>query len=105
MAVNYPKNSHPMYHCGRHYTVALSEPCHSSIRCEILDALITRKLLEALSPAGVELSLRVIQDEETRRSEMEQLYVDRVQHRSTPWKLQSVAIAMSIQPIVWLPRD
>lgn len=79
LSVNYPKNSHPMYHCMRHHTVAVSEPCQSSIRCEILDALVSRKVLDAISPAGVELSLRVIQDEETRRSEMEQLYVDRVQ--------------------------
>jgi len=79
LSVSYPKTSHPMYHCMRHHTVAVSQPCQSSIRCEILDALVSSKLLEALSPAGVELSLRVIEDEETRRGEMEQLYVDRVQ--------------------------
>lgn len=79
LAVNYPGDSHPMYHCMRHHTVAVSERCHSSIRCEILDALVTSKLLEAISPAGVELSFRVIQDEEARRGKMEQLYVDRVQ--------------------------
>ncbi len=79
LAVTYPKDSHPMYHCMRHHTVAASEPCHSSIRCEILDALVASKLLEAISPAGVELSLRVIEDQETRRREMEQLYVDRVE--------------------------
>lgn len=79
LSVSYPKHSYPIYHCMRHHTVAASRSCQCSIRCEILDALVSHKLLDAISPAGVELSLRVIQDEETRRLEMEQLYVDRVQ--------------------------
>ena len=80
MAVNYPRGSYSIYYCQRHFTMSVSaDPCHSSIRCEILDALIENKLLEALSPAGIELSLRVTEDEETRRREMEQIYLDRVQ--------------------------
>ena len=79
LATSYPKGSYPMYYCLRHSTVAFASPCHCSIRCEILDPLVTAKLLEALSPAGVELSLQVIQDEQARRQQMEQLHVDRVQ--------------------------
>ncbi len=56
MAVSYPRGSYPIYYCQRHHTVSVSaDPCHSSIRCEILDALIENKLLEALSPTGIEL--------------------------------------------------
>lgn len=79
LAVSYPSNSSPVYRCARHSTVAGATPCNSSIRCEILDALISDKLLEALSPAGIELSLQVIQDEETRRIQMQRIYTDRVQ--------------------------
>lgn len=79
MAVNYPKNSQPLYYCMRRHTVALADSCHNSIRCEILDSFIVSKLLEVLSPVGVELSLRVIQDEQVRRTQMDRLYADRVE--------------------------
>lgn len=78
LSASYPKDSHSMYGCFRHQTVAAATPCHSSIRCEILDSFVESKILEALSPAGVELSLQVIENEEARRLQIEKLFVDRV---------------------------
>ena len=68
-----------MYYCLRHSTVAFASPCHCSIRCKSSIPWLPRNCFEALSPAGVELSLQVIQDEQARRQQMEQLHVDRVQ--------------------------
>ena len=79
LPVSYPHRGHPLYYCNRHHTVANAEPCFSSIRCQILDELVTSQLLEVLAPAGVELSLRVIEDEQTRREQWETLHVHRLE--------------------------
>jgi DNA invertase Pin-like site-specific DNA recombinase len=79
LSPNYPQNTHAIYHCGRHRTVAHAEPCYSSIRCATLDDFVASKLLEALAPAGVDLSLQVIEDEQTRREQLDTLYVHRVE--------------------------
>lgn len=78
LSPKYPQNGHASYSCSRHHTVAHAEPCNSSIRCATLDDLVTSKVLEVLSPAGVDLSLRVIEDEQTRREQLDSLYVQRV---------------------------
>jgi hypothetical protein len=54
------------------------EPCYSSIRCGTLDGFVGSRLLDALSPAGVQLSLRVIEDEQTRREQLDTLHIHRV---------------------------
>ncbi len=54
-------------------------PCYSSIRCETLDAFVESKILEALAPAGIDLSLRVIEDEKSRRAQLETLHSQRVE--------------------------
>jgi DNA invertase Pin-like site-specific DNA recombinase len=79
LSPTYPRSNHATYYCGRHRTVAHAEPCQSSVRCAILDELVTRKLLEALAPAGVDLSLRVLEDEQMRREQLESLYAHRVE--------------------------
>lgn len=79
LSPNYPKNSHAVYHCGRHRTMAHARPCYSSIRCATLDDFVTSKLLEVLAPAGVDLSLRVLEDEQTRREQLDTLYAQRVE--------------------------
>ncbi len=79
LSPSYPKNSPPMYGCGRHRTMAGVAPCYSSIRCTTLDDFVTSKLLKALAPAGVELSARVIEDEHSRREQLDTLHVHRVQ--------------------------
>jgi DNA invertase Pin-like site-specific DNA recombinase len=79
MSPNYPKNSYPNYACSRHHTIAHGQPCFSFIRCATLDDFASSKLLEALGPAGVELSLRVIEDEQSRRDQLDTLYRQRVE--------------------------
>ena len=79
MSVSYPRNSHAIYSCSRHRTVAAANPCHSSIRCETLDGFVSGKLLEALGPAGVELSLQVMEDESFRREQLDTLHAQRVE--------------------------
>ena len=43
-----------------------------------LDELVASKVLAVLSPAGVDLSLRVIEDEQARREQLDSLYAHRV---------------------------
>lgn len=78
LSPKYPKDAQAAYQCGRHRTVAHAEPCYSSIRCATLDDFVASKLLEALAPAGVDLSLRVIEDEQARREQLDTLHDDRV---------------------------
>jgi DNA invertase Pin-like site-specific DNA recombinase len=78
LSPKYPQNGHASYSCVRHHTVAHAEPCHSSIRCQTLDEFVASKVLEVLSPAGLDLSLRVIEDEQARREQLDSLYAHRV---------------------------
>lgn len=78
LSPNY-SNSRGIYHCVRHYTLAHAKPCANTIRCAILDDFVSAKLLEALGPAGVELSMQVIEDEQTRREQLDSLHVHRVE--------------------------
>jgi DNA invertase Pin-like site-specific DNA recombinase len=78
LSASYPGNSHPIYRCGRHRTMAGASACYSTIRCATLDEFVESKILEAISPAGVELSLRVIEDEKARREQLDSLYANRV---------------------------
>ena len=81
MWANYGPNSRPSYYCGRHHTVACGEPCYSTLRCGTLDELVSAKLLEVLAPAGVDLSLQVIEDEQVRREQLDTLQEQRVEQR------------------------
>jgi DNA invertase Pin-like site-specific DNA recombinase len=78
MSPSYHTSGRATYGCGRHRTLAGVTSCHNSIGSHTLDEFVSQKLLEALSPAALELSLRVIQDEVARREQLETLYVDRV---------------------------
>ena len=79
LSPSYPHRGYPLYGCGRHHTMAGVSPCYSSIRCKILDEFVESKILEVISPSGVELSLRAIEDEETRRTQLDTLYSHRVE--------------------------
>lgn len=79
MSVSYPKRGHALYHCSRHANVAVAKPCLSSIRCQTLDEFVVGKILEALAPAGIQLSLQVIEDERVRREQLDTLHVQRVE--------------------------
>lgn len=78
MSPNYSNKTGGLYHCSRHRTVAHAKPCNSSIRCAMLDEFVAAKILEALAPAGVDLSFRVIEDEQARREQLDTLQVHRV---------------------------
>ena len=54
------------------------EPCRNSITNSILDTFVSEKLLEALSPAALELSLQVVEEEKARRKQFETLHANRV---------------------------
>lgn len=79
LSPTYPKGSQALYHCSRHHTVAEAESCYSSIRCSTLDEFVSTKLLEALGPAGVDLSLQVVEDEVARREQLDTLHAQRVE--------------------------
>lgn len=66
------------YHCSRHHTVGDTASCQNTIARRTLDALIANKVLQALQPSAVELSLQVIEDEAARREQLERLHTDRV---------------------------
>jgi hypothetical protein len=79
MSPQYLDAGRATYYCGRHRTMARAQSCHNSVSNHTLDTFVTEKLLEALSPAAVELSLRVIEDEVARREQFEKLHVHRVE--------------------------
>jgi hypothetical protein len=66
------------YHCGRPHPSPLT-PCPNHIQRQALDDFVTAKALEALAPAGLELSLHVIEDETARREQLETLHLHRVE--------------------------
>lgn len=79
MSPSYGSNGRASYTCGRHRTMTGANPCLNCMSASVLDAFVTEKLLEALSPASIELSLQVIEDEVARRTQLETLYLHRVQ--------------------------
>jgi hypothetical protein len=74
----YGSNGHGSYNCGRHRTMAGVDSCGNTVACHQLDSFVSDKLLEALQPASIGLSLRVINDEVSRRSLLEQTHLDAV---------------------------
>lgn len=78
MSPLYGSSGRASYSCGRHRTMTGAMPCLNSVSASVLDLFVAEKLLEALSPAGVDLSLQVIEDEVARRTQLDTLYVHRV---------------------------
>ena len=79
LSPSYPCNTYPIYRCGRHRTMAGVSPCYNSVRCATLDKFVESKILEAISPAGIELSFHVIEDEVVRRAQLDTLYAHRLE--------------------------
>ena len=79
LSPNYGTNGRGSYYCGRHRTMAGEAPCQTTVVCHTLDEFVSYKLVEALQPAAVQLSLRVVEDEVTRRAQMETTRVHHVQ--------------------------
>ena len=65
----YATGAKPGYHCNRHLTMAVAHACQGVIQCAVLDEIVAQQVLEAIQPAGVELSLTVLEDETLRRKE------------------------------------
>lgn len=65
----YAADAKPGYHCNRHLTMAVAHACQGVIQCDVLDEIVAQQVLDALQPAGVELSLTVLEDETLRRKE------------------------------------
>ena len=78
LSLCYPQSAHAFYTCVRHHNMARANTCRNTIRCATLDDFIATKLLEALAPAAVDLSLRVIEDEQSRREQLDELHTHRV---------------------------
>lgn len=79
MSPLYGSSGRASYNCGRHRTMTGASPCLNSMSALVLDTFVAEKLLEALSPAGVDLSLQVIEDDVARRTQLDTLFAHRVQ--------------------------
>lgn len=75
----YDANGRGSYHCGRHRTQANAVSCRTTLVSRVVDDLVAAKILQALAPASIDLSLRVVEDETTRREQLETLSFHRRQ--------------------------
>lgn len=76
----YAHDAKPGYHCNRHSTMAVAHACQGVIQCDVLDEMVSQQLLDALQPAGVELSLCVLEDETLRRKEYRKQLRQQLEH-------------------------
>lgn len=76
----YPTDAKPGYHCSRHLTMAAAHACQGVIQCDVLDEMVAQQLLDAIQPAGVELSLTVLEDETLRRKEYAKQLRQQLEH-------------------------
>jgi DNA invertase Pin-like site-specific DNA recombinase len=59
------------YRCQQHRDRIAVKPCQSTIVCRALDDFVANKVLEALAPSTIELSLQAAEDESVRRRQLE----------------------------------
>lgn len=79
MSPSYLASGRATYYCARHRTMAGARTCHNAISSHSLDEFVSQKLLEALSPAALELSMQVIEDETARREHLDTLHTHRLE--------------------------
>ena len=79
MSIVYNSGGACSYYCARHSTLAQTKSCECTITSPTLDTFVSIKTLQALEPAQVELSLRVADDESTRRQQMQKQFENRLQ--------------------------
>ena len=79
MSPNYSAHSKGSYYCNRHSTLSATIACKNTIVARVLDEFIAEKVLEALGPSAIELSLQAVEDESVRRAQLEMQYIHRVQ--------------------------
>jgi DNA invertase Pin-like site-specific DNA recombinase len=70
MGVVYSSKSRPRYHCGAHHQTGESWACRG-ITAAALDAAVADHVLQALTPAGIELSLTAAGDIERERGRLD----------------------------------
>lgn len=70
LSVRYKGNGglYPLYECNRQRQDGLATTPYMSLRCDLLDPLVTRRVLEALQPAQLEIALQAIQQLEQRQA-------------------------------------
>ncbi len=79
MTVNYPGTyKSPRYHCSTGFVDFRVPPCQN-LSGEVLDELVTQKLLEALEPAAVELHLSVAEDLRQQRRRVDENWAQRLE--------------------------
>ncbi len=79
ISVSYSTANSGSYYCNRLATIAQAKSCLCTITIKSLDTFVIRKLLQTLEPAQVDLSLRVADDESTRRQQLERQSEHRLQ--------------------------
>jgi DNA invertase Pin-like site-specific DNA recombinase len=72
MQVKYKKTDHPAYTCSWYLLEGRPRTC-PAIQAEVLDPVVERQLLRALSPAALELSVRAAEDVERERARLAEL--------------------------------
>lgn len=72
MQVKYKDTDHPAYTCSWYLLEGRPRTC-PAIQAEVLDPVVERQLLRALSPAALELGLRAAEDLERERARLVEL--------------------------------
>jgi DNA invertase Pin-like site-specific DNA recombinase len=67
---HYPRRGRPYYWCTRHLQDIRDQTCHG-LTAGVVDRLVEERVLEALKPAGLRLSLRAIADGRAERERLE----------------------------------
>jgi DNA invertase Pin-like site-specific DNA recombinase len=74
----YPRPGKPYYFCSRHLELIQEQTCHG-VAARVIDDLVVRQVHEALKPAGLQLSLRAIEDGRKERDRLEDQWKKRLE--------------------------
>ena len=81
ISVRYKGNGgiYPMYECNGHHRKGLTSASCLSFRCDLADGPISRKAMEFVQPAKLEIALQAVTEIEGRRKAVEQQWDMRIQ--------------------------
>jgi DNA invertase Pin-like site-specific DNA recombinase len=74
----YPRAGKPYYFCTRHVETIREPPC-PGVPATVLDPLVVTQVQEALKPASLQLSLRVLEDGQKERARLEDQWKKRLE--------------------------
>jgi DNA invertase Pin-like site-specific DNA recombinase len=74
----YPRAGKPYYFCTRHVETIREPPC-PGVPAAVLDRLVVTQVQEALKPASLQLSLRVLEDGQKERARLEDQWKKRLE--------------------------